>query len=926
MPCYWASPSGAQAQQSTAPTILSVAITSNPGTDGTYNTDDIITVSVTFSEPVTVERSPDASYGRPYVRLNIGTSSGFAYNTGDGSSAVVQPFSYTVQPLARDADGVSLPANSLDLRDGTIRATDDSADANLDHPGMAFPNHKVAAGGELTAGLAQVGILVVTALRNANRITSNEAWQWQLSATEDGAYSDITAAEGGTSVPYTPAAGDLGKWLRATVTYDDSTGTGWTGEATSQVLSQATLSNAGYTHHNLFSYGYTRPGPHLYAQRFTTGSHPRGYRLTEVRLALSLDTEDDDTTAGTWAVHADDAGKPAPGPLSAAVPILNADLDDDTQSFSDLTHPDGVHLQPATKYWIVISQTTPVADGGIGVSALEDWSAILPLVEGFDPNSEDEDEEKREEEREFCTPPLSSEREELCTPPADPGSEEGWSINIPALVYRWDDPNDPDYVPLRPELLPWQLFATGLQLPEKYRFVLRMSLVAPPVVTVQFGASDYTVDEGGSVSVEVELSSDPKSTITIPITAMGEGGATSADYSVPTSVTFNRGETTKTVTFTPTQDTVDDDGESVKLAFGSMPHSGVSAVTPTETTVSITDDDDPLVTVQFGQATYTVDESDDTSTTGVTENTVEMTLTLSADPERTVVIPIETMELDGATGADYSVPSNVTFNDGETSKSFVFTATHDTVDDDGERVRLSFGTPPDRVSAGTQDQTTVSITDDDDPEVTVMFGQSSYTVAEGGTQSVTVTLSADPERTLIIYVETTLQGGATPADYSGVPTSVTFTSGQTSAPFFFTAFDDTVDDDDESVKLGFGTMPDNAGERGGEGRDHSVSITDDDDPDRARCSSGRRPTSWPRGKRSTSPITLNADPERTVTIPITATGQSGATSADYSVPSSVTFNDGRERRRPSPSWRRRTRWTTTMRASSWGSGPPCPPG
>ena len=147
--------------------------------------------------------------------------------------------------------------------------------------------------------------------------------------------------------------------------------------------------------------------------------------------------------------------------------------------------------------------------------------------------------------------------------------------------------------------------------------MLRMSLVAPPVVTVQFGASDYTVDEGNSVSVEVKLSSDPKSTITIPITAMGEGGATSTDYSVPTSVTFNRGETTKTVTFTPTQDTVDDDGESVKLAFGTMPHSGVSAVTPTETTVSITDDDDPEVTVMFGQATYTVDESDDTSTTGV---------------------------------------------------------------------------------------------------------------------------------------------------------------------------------------------------------------------------------------------------------------------------------------------------------------------
>ena len=898
----------AHAQQSTAPTVLSVAITSNPGSDGTYNTGDIITVNVTFSEAVTVERAPDASsyFGTPHVRLIIGTDTAYAYYSGDGSSAVVQPFSYTVQPLDRDADGVFLRANSLRLEDGTIRATDDSAAADLDHPAMAFPSHKVAAGGDLTVGLAQVGIQVVTSLRNAKRITSNEAWQWQLSATEDGAYSDIPAAEGGTSTQYTPSAGDLGKWLRVTVTYDDPTGTGWTAGGTQPVLSQPTLSNAGYAHWNFLSYGYPYPVPHLYAQRFTTGSHPRGYRLTEVRLALSL--LPGDTAAGTWAVHADDAGKPAAGPVSAAVPILTTDLDDEFGTFEEFTHPDGVHLDPDTKYWIVISQTTPVADGSIGVDALSDYGdgVPLPLVEGFDPNSEDEDEEEREEEREFCTPPLGSEREELCTPPADVGSEEGWSINIPALTYHWDDPDDPSddvdatYPPdhpsrpneliLDPALLPWQLFATGLQLPERDRFVLRMSLVAPPVVTVKFGASDYTVDEGGSVSVEVELSSDPKSTITIPITTMGEGGATSADYSVPTSVTFNRGETTKTVTFTPTQDTVDDDGESVKLAFGTMPHSGVSAVTPTETTVRITDDDDPEVTVMFGQATYTVDESDDTSTTGVTENTVEMTLTLSADPERTVVIPIETMELDGATGADYSVPSSVTFNAGETSKSFVFTATHDTVDDDGERVRLSFGALPDRVSPGTTEEVTLDITDDDDPEVTVTFGQSSYTVAEGGTQSVTVTLSADPERTLIIYVETTLQGGATPADYSGVPSSVTFTSGQTSAPFSFTAFDDTVDDDDESVKLGFGTMPDNRVSPGATDQ-VTLEITDDDHPE-VQVQFGQGSQGVGEGETVNVTISLNADPERTVTIPITATSQGGATSSDYSVPASVTFNDG----------------------------------
>ena len=106
-------------------------------------------------------------------------------------------------------------------------------------------------------------------------------------------------------------------------------------------------------------------------------------------------------------------------------------------------------------------------------------------------------------------------------------------------------------------------------------------------------------------------------------------------------------------------------------------------------------------------------ESDDTTTPGVTENEAEVTVTLSADPERTLIIPIETMDRGGATTADYSgVPETVTFNAGDTSKSFTFAATQDTVDDDDEGVLLEFGTMPDeRVSAGPHAEAMVAITD-----------------------------------------------------------------------------------------------------------------------------------------------------------------------------------------------------------------------
>ena len=85
-------------------------------------------------------------------------------------------------------------------------------------------------------------------------------------------------------------------------------------------------------------------------------------------------------------------------------------------------------------------------------------------------------------------------------------------------------------------------------------------------------------------------------------------------------------------------------------------------------------------------------------------------VTLDADPERMVVIPLTTADLDGASDADYSgVPPSLTFNSGDTERSFVFTAEQDTEDDNEEKVRIGLGTLPARVTAGSVAETTVTI-------------------------------------------------------------------------------------------------------------------------------------------------------------------------------------------------------------------------
>ena len=399
-----------------------------------------------------------------------------------------------------------------------------------------------------------------------------------------------------------------------------------------------------------------------------------------------------------------------------------------------------------------------------------------------------------------------------------------------------------------------------------------------PAVTVSFGAASYTAAEGGSVTVTVTLSADPERTVIIPIIRTNQDGASNGDYSgVPANVTFISGDTSETFLFAATDDTVDDDDESVLLGFGTLP-ARVTEGTRGAATVSITDNDVPAVTVNFGSATYTAVEG----------SSVTVTVQLNADPERTVTIPITRSNQGTTTNGDYSgVPANVAFAANERSKTFTFTAIQDLVDDDGESVLLGFGSLPTLVTEGGTATSTVSITDDDVPSVTASFGQAAYSVAEGDDVTVTVQLNADPERTVTIPITRSNQGTTTNGDYSGVPANVAFAANERSKTFTFTAIQDLVDDDGESVLLGFGSLPTLVTEGGT--ATSTVSITDDDVPS-VTASFGQAAYSVAEGDDVTVTVQLNADPERTVTIPITRSNQGTTTNGDYSgVPANVAF-------------------------------------
>ena len=111
----------------TAPTVSSVAISSDTGDDevhldddGVYGIGDKIEVTVTFSENVTV-------IGSPQLELTVGSSArSVVYKSTTGSKVV---FSYAVATGDTDTDGISIGADKLSLKGGSLKdASGNSAD------------------------------------------------------------------------------------------------------------------------------------------------------------------------------------------------------------------------------------------------------------------------------------------------------------------------------------------------------------------------------------------------------------------------------------------------------------------------------------------------------------------------------------------------------------------------------------------------------------------------------------------------------------------------------------------------------------------------------------------------------------------------------------------------------------------------------
>ncbi|SIO60832.1 Calx-beta domain-containing protein [Singulisphaera sp. GP187] len=202
-------------------------------------------------------------------------------------------------------------------------------------------------------------------------------------------------------------------------------------------------------------------------------------------------------------------------------------------------------------------------------------------------------------------------------------------------------------------------------------------------VTIQFSSPTFSISEGAaSATITITRNGGSGGTASIKF-ATSDGTATAgADYTaISGRIFFNPGETTKTVTIPITDDQLVEANETILLTL-SEPTNGATPGTPATAILTIVDNDQSAV--QFNAATYSVNEKAGTATITVTRNSGVGTLTVG----------YATSNGSAQAGTNYkSTSGQVTFDAGQTTRTFTIPILNDNLADGDKVVNLTLFNP-----------------------------------------------------------------------------------------------------------------------------------------------------------------------------------------------------------------------------------------
>ncbi len=229
---------------------------------------------------------------------------------------------------------------------------------------------------------------------------------------------------------------------------------------------------------------------------------------------------------------------------------------------------------------------------------------------------------------------------------------------------------------------------------------------APP--TVQFEPATDTVDEDvGSTTLTVTLSAASGKQVSVAYESNAASSAVAADAVVvgaPGTLTFAPGDVSKTITVTVTNDTLDENSETVVVDLVGPGNATLGTASSHTLTIA---DDDPPPTIRFTVGSSSVGEGTAAAT---------LIVELSTASGKTVIAPFSinaaTSTADEAADFTLGTISPLTFAPGTLTQAITFNLIDDNVDEADETVVVSLNNP-NNATLATPSSHTLTITDND---------------------------------------------------------------------------------------------------------------------------------------------------------------------------------------------------------------------
>ena len=768
------------------PVIESVAVTSDPGSDGEYVKDDAIEVTVTFSEAVAVTGTPKFK-----LKLNGGVDRA-SYVVAD-STATELAFSYNVKAGDYSHDGISILKNGILLSGGTIKNQAGTTDANLDHDRQTeLSAHKVHVRPVVSSVTVASTPASGTSYATGETIQVDLTFNRKVSVFTDGGTPTLGVVIGTTTRQgvYTTTVGDDVVRFEYVVQARDSDSDGI------QIDNNAITWNGGFIIRQEHGDVADKAPLQVPASGGSTGGNPFADHRVNAVDVLGVDV---DPTSLTVA----EGGNDYYSVFLTAQPLGTVTVTPSVTGSSDVT-VNPASLTFTTVNWSVSQNVTVSAAEDADSDA--DTATIENTVSGADYGSviaddvvvtvTDDEQASTKVNLTVSTPTVAEDAgaTQVTVTGALNGIPLAAATVLTVSVGASGDPatEGTDYADVSdltltiPEgqtsaTVDFTLTPANDDIDEADEALTIGGTIQGLTVTdaevtitdndtrgVDVSPTTLLVAEGGNDTYTVVLSSEPTGPVTVTPSVTGSSDVTVS----PLPLTFSAGswDTAQTMTVSAVHDADGDaDTATIEHAVSGADYGSENA---DDVAVTVTEDE-----TQSSKVTLTVSAPTVAEDAGATQVTVTAELDEAPRASATVVTVSVGAPGDEATaGTDYDNVGilTLTIPAGQPSATADFTLTVVNDDVDEEKEALTVGGAV-TVQHLTVIPSTVTITDDDTRGLA--FSVSALSVPEGGSSTYTVALSSRPTATVTVAIT-----GVTGPYLTLDGTSLTFTSSNWDQP------------------------------------------------------------------------------------------------------------------------------------------------